>query len=445
MESREHEFLWNLGYSTITELEVESGILASGRDELYGCIFGRDSLVTALLLLRVYEKNGDAYFLNLTKKILLNLALLQGREVNIESGEEPGKIIHEFRPDKHEHLTSRSERPWYLYPDRTMKSYDSVDSTPLFLLAAHAYMRASRGEYLPVVDKLMPHIKAALEWLMTFADSDDDGLADYRFHESRTFGGLTVQSWMDSHDSAFHENEQEVAYPIAPVEVQGYAWAALKQWAGHFKAQDPDFAARLEKHAVTIKKSFREKFVLTEHGGISFAFAIDGNLKKMTGARSNIGHLLWASCESHGKTESVLEPDLIPFLAKRLMRGDLFSTDGGIRTLSTRSRKFHARSYHNGSIWPHDTEIIAAGFERFGYIEEASRIRAALFTAYMHFRTPIEFFAIERGIYSDSLEPGGQRACQKQAWSAAALLSALSSEPKHRLKEEYMLESVEVA
>src|SRR5947207_667601 len=109
--------LWELGVRSIKQLETDHGILASSREELYGCIFGRDSLITALKLLRIYEQTRDTYFLNLVEKILRNLALLQGARVNRESGEEPGKCIHEWRPSGHEHLTKRAQKPWYLYPD----------------------------------------------------------------------------------------------------------------------------------------------------------------------------------------------------------------------------------------------------------------------------------------------------------------------------------------
>src|SRR4051812_47702521 len=117
--------LWDLGFETIKELEIEQGILASGKEEIFGCIFGRDSLITSLKLLRVYEKTKDPYFLTLVRKVLQNLAALQGTQINIESGEEPGKCIHEYRPSNHEHLTKDLETPWYLYPDNIMRNYDS--------------------------------------------------------------------------------------------------------------------------------------------------------------------------------------------------------------------------------------------------------------------------------------------------------------------------------
>src|SRR4051812_3995214 len=98
--------LWELGLRSIKELETEHGILASGKSEAYGCIFGRDSLITSLELLQAYKKSKNPYFLELVGKVLHNLAALQGTKINIESGEEPGKIIHEYRPTGHEHLTA---------------------------------------------------------------------------------------------------------------------------------------------------------------------------------------------------------------------------------------------------------------------------------------------------------------------------------------------------
>src|SRR5437773_5705681 len=89
---KDREELKTLGLSTIYELETDRGILASDSSSLFGCIFGRDSLITALNLMHAHEK-GSTVSLSLVKKILLNLLSLQGKEVNIESGEEPGKCI----------------------------------------------------------------------------------------------------------------------------------------------------------------------------------------------------------------------------------------------------------------------------------------------------------------------------------------------------------------
>jgi hypothetical protein len=120
MQNLSHSYkkLWDMGHQTLLSLETSNGILASGKNEIYGCVFGRDSLISALLFLQVYRKSGIPYFRDTAKKILLGLAELQGKEINVESGEEPGKCIHEFRPDRHEHLTKRAGKTVVCLPGR---------------------------------------------------------------------------------------------------------------------------------------------------------------------------------------------------------------------------------------------------------------------------------------------------------------------------------------
>jgi len=163
-----HEHLWNLGFDTIKELETDLGILASGKEEIYGCIFGRDSLITSLKLLRVYENTHDEYFAKLVRKILATLSDLQGKNINIESGEEPGKCIHEYRPNNHEHLTKRLEKPWFVYGDNIMRNYDSVDSTPLFLIACYRYFQLTNDQSF--IDEYEKNIQQALTDIQTNAE-----------------------------------------------------------------------------------------------------------------------------------------------------------------------------------------------------------------------------------------------------------------------------------
>lgn len=388
---------------SIRELESDQGILASGRDEAYGCVFGRDSLITALELLRAYSYGNqkNPYFLELVEKILRSLANLQGRHDNIESGEEPGKIIHEYRPDKHEHLTKLAEDPWFIYPEGVMRNYDSVDSTALYLVAVHEFGRV--GGNPTALEQLMPSVRAALGWL-----TSHEGFVTYRFHPERTYGGLKTQSWMDSVESVFYEESDErPPYPIAPVEAQAYAWAALRRWGESTRAAE-------------LKRKFNNEFVLRGPKSVTLAFALDGNGRKLTAPRSSMGHVLWAAYAG----ECILDSHWVEPVRRRLLSRDLFVEKAGIRTLSNRSRHYDPMSYHNGSIWPHDTAMLAEGLENFGYHDDARRVRAALLNAYAHFNTPIELFAYKRGI-REYAPPSGHRACKVQAWSAAALISML--------------------
>lgn len=428
------EQLFNLGYATIQELETEQGILASGRDEIYGCIFGRDSLITSLELLKAYEKSGDAYLLSLVKKVLRNLLPLQGVVVNIESGEEPGKCIHEFRPTNHERLTKHLDRPWYLYPDNIMRNYDSVDATPLLAIAIHRYYEASGDEAF--LAEALPNVHAALAWILNYGDSNGDGFIDYRFHPDRTYGGLRTQSWMDSSESLFHANGGSVDYPVAPVEVQAYTYLALRLW-GEFFANHAErkFAAQLIKRARTLKQLFNEKFVIENGQEFGLAFAIDGAGQQLTAARSSMGLCLWAiRKKKNGARDGILDNAHVPKLVRRLLLPDLFEPTAGIRTLSSSAQNFNPRSYHNGSIWPHDTAMLVEGLVNFGYRRKARQVRRALLGAYAHFKTPIELFVFEEGKYAEYASSSGQAACRKQAWSAGALLQLNSLLPNRKPK-----------
>lgn len=416
--------LWEMGARSIRELEAEKGILASGRDEVYGCIFGRDSLITSLKLLKVYEETRDEYYLALVRKVLANLADLQGKEVNVESGEEPGKIIHEYRPNGHEHLTQHLEKPWFLYGDNVMRNYDTVDATPLFLMTAHAYLRASSDT--DFIEEILPQIRAAIDWMREYGDSNGDGFIDYRFHPERSGGGLVTQSWMDSSESVFFEESGErPEYPIAPVEVQAYAYVALRAWSDYFLGREVRLSFELSRRADELKRRFNEAFVIEgKRGTVSLAFAMDGNGRALVSPRSSMGHSLWAVWRSEAGAipDSILDAKYVPGIARRILSPDLYVPRAGIRTLSVRSRAYDANSYHNGSIWPHDTAMIAEGLEAFGFREEAKRVRRSLVSAYAHFGAPIELFVYSRGCFREYCGENGQGACRVQAWSAASLL-----------------------
>ena len=123
--------LRQIAYNSILELSTGEGINASGKNEVYGCIFGRDSAITILKILHSCQRKRDRKLLEICRRGLLSLINLQGQEVNIESGEEPGKYIHEFRKDTDMERLLSLPKPWFVYPDKTIRNYDSLDSTAL--------------------------------------------------------------------------------------------------------------------------------------------------------------------------------------------------------------------------------------------------------------------------------------------------------------------------
>lgn len=407
-------------------METEQGILASGKDEIYGAIFGRDSLITSLKLLDIYQQTKNQDLLRIVKKVLTTLTSLQGKEINIESGEEPGKCIHEYRPSNHEHLTASSDKPWYLYPDKIMRNYDSVDATPLLLITLYRFWQASGDNEF--IDSKQENINKALDWILKYADSNGDHLVDYGLNPNRKFGGLQNQNWMDSVEATFHEDRAVVAYPIAPVEAQAYTYLAFKLWGKYFFKTDPNRSYLLIQKAANLKRIFNKKFIQRDETGKLFlASAIDAEGKPLRSIRSSMGHCLWAAQtnQQDGLLDSILEQRYIDFIVQRLLKPDIYEKGVGIRTLSKLSKAFSANSYHNGSIWPHDNSMIADGLEKFGYLKEAQELRNSILKAASHFNTPIELFVFDN-TYIPYISASGQTACQNQAWSAAAIMSSVN-------------------
>jgi glycogen debranching enzyme len=236
--------LQELALNSLLELSTEDGINASGKDEIYGCIFGRDSALTILKILKAHPKKASPQLLEISRRALLTLVTLQGKEFNIESGEEPGKFIHEFRREKsmYEHLI-KGPRPFYVYPDGLMRIYDSIDSTPLTLIALYKYWQITQDKEFLIT--ILPAVEAGLNWIISYGDRDKDVLIEYEFPEERVHGGLVVQSWTDSWESLKRPDGSMPKYPIAPIEAQAYAWLALKLWSDFYDTQSPEFARKL--------------------------------------------------------------------------------------------------------------------------------------------------------------------------------------------------------
>lgn len=427
--------LYQKAYKSLLELSTDEGINASGKDEIFGCIFGRDSFITILEILSAEQKYPNPELLKVCRNALRTLISLQGKEVNIESGEEPGKFIHEYRKDKHEHLTQGSH-PWYVYPDGTMKSYDTVDSTPLALLAIHKYWEVTHD--IDFLGEAMSAVKDALHWILSFGDKDGDLLLEFEFDKKRKHGGLVVQSWTDSRESFTKADGSFTKYPIAPVEVQGYAWCALKVWARFFlesskgnyalnSLKDRLFGETLEFHAEKLKDKFNKSYIYKDRGLYFAAQALDGDKKRIEIPTGNVLILLWAAAKNEeGEYECIVEEDFIPDLVKRAFQKDMFDSDAGIRTMSSLSPTFNPNpdSYHNGSFWPVLNGLCWEGLLHFRYNLEAEKLQNATLKALRFFGEPVELFnKTFDGKYTPFISKSGQTSCRVQAWSAGVQLN----------------------
>ena len=351
--------------------------------------FGRDALITALMLLPHQEE--------VALGVLRFLASRQGTCVDRRRKEEPGKILHEIRFGE---ATRRGLTPHSPY-------YGTVDATPLFIILLGRLVDC-RGEDDPIRE-LRPHWEAALDWMEKFGDVDGDGFLEYRADPAE--GGLVVQSWKDSDDSMHHEDGSIANGAIAPVEVQGYAYEAFCYAAKFYDLLGEEGAAnRYNGRASDLKEKFHRSFWLEDLK--TYAMALDGAKRPLRVKSSNPGHLLW---------NGIVPDKIAPLLVDTLLSEELWS-GWGIRTLGKKEVLYNPVSYHNGSVWPHDSAIFAAGLNRYGFKTEARLIRSALFDlafSQHDYRLPELISGYKRIQDFTILYPV---ACRPQAWDAAALL-----------------------
>lgn len=419
-------------YNSLLDLVTPEGINASGKDEAFGCIFGRDSAITILKILKFLgkEEAKDFYdapwLLKIIKRSLLILVSLQGRQSNIESGEQPGKFIHEYREEKYDRLIN-PPRNWYLYPDKKLRNYDSIDSTPITLIAIYKYWEQTKdNEFLL---KVLPSVERGLNWIFSYGDMDKDNLIEYELSPKRKHGGLPVQSWTDSRECLMLPGGLMPSYPIAPVEVQGYCWLALKLWGDFYLKDSPAFGRKLGLFAKAIKRSFNQKFIFKDEGFYFAVQALDGRKNQIKTITGNPLLLLWATYQKDGRRETILREKYISGIVKRSFKKDMFDSGAGIRTMSTKSKTFNGGidSYHNGSFWPKLNGMAHEGLLNWGYYKEAQKLRLATLKPIAYFGSPMELYIkTKNGEYLNYQTSWGRIGCKYQAWTAAAVLDLLT-------------------
>jgi glycogen debranching enzyme len=350
-------------------------------------LFGRDSLITALEML--------AFDTPMAERTLRLLAEFQGRRIDPVHEEEPGKILHEYRGGE---IAALGLSPLTRY-------YGTVDATPLFLclLAEHA----SWSGDLDLFHELRDAVDGALGWIDDYGDHDGDGFLDYR---ASTPEGLRNQGWKDSEDGVMDIQGRPLEPPIALVEPQGYAVRAKRGIAELFERDgDHERAARLRAEAADLEQRL-ERFWDDERRFYGLAFDGDGALS--SALASNQGHLLWSGAVPHHRARHVRDA---------LMSDAMFS-GWGIRTLAKGAAAFNPVGYHLGTVWPHDSAIVASGLRRYGYDEDFIEIFEALLEAASHaesYRLPELFAGFSRTQFPTPVPY--PVACHPQAWAAGAI------------------------
>lgn len=347
-------------------------------------LFGRDSLLTAWMALPL---DGT-----LALGTLRTLAESQGTRTNPRTEEEPGRIMHELR---------RGPEGTALFGGNHY--YGTADATPLFvMLLAQAWRWGADEE---AIAALLPAADAALSWV--------DGHGDFVTYRRATEASLSNQGWKDSPDAVNHADGRQATGPIALCEVQGYAYAAWLARAELAEAFGGD-ATGYRTRAAALRGRFAEEFWLPDRGW--YAVALDGDRAPVDALTSNAAHCLWTGIATDEHAAA---------LVTRLSEPDM-DTGFGLRTLASTMGAYNPVSYHNGSVWPHDTAIAVAGLSRYAHVPGAGglarRLATGLVDAAAAFggRLPELYCGLSRDRFAAPVP--FPASCSPQAWASAAPL-----------------------
>lgn len=359
----------------------------------YDALFGRDSLTAALQILPLEP--------DVARSTLLLNARYQARQRDDWRDAQPGKMLHELRLGELANLGVIPQTPYY----------GTVDATPLFLILLAEYIDWT-GD-LDFFKGLVKTVDSAVEWINLYGNLDGSGFTSYTSYSPK---GLYNQGWKDSWDAVSHSDGTIAVHPIALAEVQGYVYMAKRRIAGLYELLGRiEDARQLQYEATVLKRKFNERFWMDDKKYFAQALDKGGACDVVS---SNPGQALWSG---------IVDPEKAKYLVDRMFREDMF-TGWGIRTLSMNERRYNPLGYHNGTVWPHDNSIIAAGLKKYGFLDEMSVLFTSMYQAsavFSEYRLPECFGGFPRSKYNVPVYY--PVACSPQAWSSGTMPFMLMS------------------
>ena len=327
----------------------------------FHALFGRDSLIYSLQVMPRHPEVARA--------TLRMLATLQGRHHDAETDEEPGKIVHEYRP----HAEPRFEAMGWPVRNGELRYYGSADGTSWFLVVL-----AALGD-TALSDELSLSWRAASAWL---EQALERGRGLVRHGPRTASGGLVQQGWRDTIDplgsdggGILDADGRAPEPPLADADTQAVTAAALRAVAR--LSGDDHWLSIADRTTEAIAAAFTPDTI-----------AVDGSNRRVAGAGSQLGWLLWAdalpSSERGAYAERLCQPDVL--------------TDFGLRTLSSEHPRFSANAYHRGSVWPFDSWLGWGGLRAAGRAAEAERVRRGVLAALDRLGDAPELYAVTAGV-----------------------------------------------
>jgi glycogen debranching enzyme len=429
--------LRKMSEDVLNQLVTDEGIFASenaGWKGPFYAWFGRDSAISASLIFEAESIITKEVFSPKASKALVRLGEWQGKKTIQRIGEERGKIPHEVRPaqDSNSQTQERIKKYrklWFKDPnDSLLKNWDSVDSTPLWIIAMCRYKKADLSN-----KKLLKKMKLALQWCLNNLE-EYDGWAGYKgseLHPRRKTAGLHNQTWKDNYGAYQYSNGSLVEQPIKDVFVNALFWSALQYGAEIFEKIDPKFCKLLHKSALDLKHRFNKSeggflFFDRETRLYYFAEALDKKNTKLTDISADVAMCLWAYYEN----ECIIDAAYIDAVISRVLYDDMFNKNAGIRNYSnTNSAHLYNNGYHRGpnTYWPFVSALIAHGMGHFGYNNEEKKVLTSMLKGISKFNSCIELFVQTDGHFEPWHHPiEKQESAVNQAWTAAGTYYATS-------------------
>jgi len=368
-------------------MSINGDLFHSAGVPWYDTLFGRDSLISALQLL--------PFDSGLARSTLLVNAKFQSDKTDDWRDQEPGKILHELRLGELANMNLIPQTPYY----------GTVDATPLFLILMAEYVSWT-GD-IELARQLEDNMDRALRWIDVYADIKGNG---FTYYAVKSPSGIYNQGWKDSFDSISHADGALAKKPIAIAEVQGYVYLAKMSIATLLKVLDREGDAdRLYREAADLKERFNHQFWMEDKRYFAQALDSEGVCDVIS---SNPAQCLWTG---------IIDQKYAKSLVDRIFEDDMF-TEWGIRTLSSKEQRYNPLGYHNGTVWPHDNAIIAAGLRKYGFINEMSLLFTGMYEAakaFENYRLPECFSGLTRSEYSVPVKY--PVACSPQAWASGTM------------------------